>query len=884
MKSLQARFLAAIICIGIVPFTLAGILLIHQERNALKMQASRELIGLAQGLSAELDNQLQGLLQEARVMAALPDMAGANVTEQKQLLRLLHEQYNKYGQLALVDLSGQVLVASTDMELINISHIVSFQQAAAGQQAWTVAPALFDSKLVLHLHTPIRNTQGEVVGVLGSPIPFPSLAATLKTLSSAGRQAFVLDSSGSVLIHPETAEAERRQSYAAWIIPTFHRSAITTGETIFTHGDASWIAGYATVPGYNWTIVVQRPEQDVLKPASVTQSLAFSALCTSVMLAVLAAVAVAHNLTRPVRHLADAARALGAGGADVPLPQDLPQESEVGALVQAFAAMRRAVIERERSLRTEIEMRERAEEQIRRHQSAMAASIDGMALLDQDDLIYVNDALVKLYGYESERDLLGKSWRTFYSPQEQERFMQEVVPILNEQGLWRGEAIGTCRDGKEFCHEISIALTDTGELVAVIHDLSERRLSEEMLRQTQKLESLGLLAGGIAHDFNNLLAAMMGQITLAIHKLSATEPARKHIEKALTSTERAADLTRQLLAYAGRGSLQQEVLDLNQLVKDNVHLVETALPSRAHLVLHLASSLPPVKADRGQLQQVIMNLLINAAEAIRPTGGAIGIRTALEHIHSSQAIMHRTPQRVLEPPAAGTYVVLEISDSGCGMDAQTLERIFDPFFTTKAHGNGLGLSATLGIIHKHRGHMVVESQPGRGSIFRVLIPISIEPVQQVPFSQPKINALGGSILVIDDDKSIIETTQSALELLGIDTYAAVDGYGGVSLFQQYRRQIDAVILDMKMPQIGGEETLRRLRAIDPTVPVILSSGYTESEIDRLLAQDVHLYFLGKPYTFQQLAQMLEAILTTHRKPQWKIVEEAPPALTSIATG
>ena len=881
-KSLQTRFLLALICIGIIPFTLAGILLIQQERTALTMQATRELSGLAQGLSAELDNQLTGLLTEARVMAALPGIVSMSPTQQKPLLRLLHEQYNKYGQIAVADLNGQLLVASTDMELVNIGHIQSFRAAATGHQAWIVATGLFNSQPVLHIHTPIRQPGGPVAGVLGSPIPLFNLVSTLNELNGSGRQAFVLDANGAILIHPDAAMAEQHLNYAAWIAPSHDTNEIQTGGTSYKVDNTTWLAGYATVPGYGWTIVVQWPQSEALKPASITQSLAFSALCISVMLGLLAAVVVAHSLTRPVRNLADAARALGEGNANAPLPQMQADDSEVGALVDAFAAMRQAVIEREQSLRVEIATRKHAEAQIRKHQSAMAASIDGMALLDGDNLIYVNDALVRLYGYESAKAILGQSWRTLYSEPEQHRFEQEVLPILSQQGIWRGEAIGTRQNGEEFFHEISIALTDTGELVAVVHDLSKRKLAEEIVRQTQKVESLGLLAGGIAHDFNNLLAGMMGQISLAMHKLAPTEPARQHMAKALTSTERAADLTRQLLAYTGRGSLQQEMVDLNLLIKDNVHLVETALSNRHNLVLQLASTLPPIKADRGQMQQVVMNLLINAADAIRTTGGSIMICTAQETVRNGHFSEHRSPLRVLEQPAAGAYVVLEVADTGCGMNPQTLERIFDPFFTTKAHGNGLGLSSTLGIIQKHRGHLQVESKPGRGSRFRVFIPADIEQAPSAPAKLPQIHKLDGLVLVIDDEQIVRETAQHALEMLEMRVLTAANGYQGLTLFEQKGAQIDAVILDMKMPQIDGEETLRQLRALDATTPVILSSGYTESEIDRLLQQDAALHFLGKPYTIDELAELLDSIRTKHRAPRWIASSTATPNIQSIS--
>ncbi|MCB0139421.1 MAG: response regulator, partial [Caldilineaceae bacterium] len=364
--------------------------------------------------------------------------------------------------------------------------------------------------------------------------------------------------------------------------------------------------------------------------------------------------------------------------------------------------------------------------------------------------------------------------------------------------------------------------------------------------------------------------------------LAPTEPARQHMAKALTSTERAADLTRQLLAYTGRGSLQQEMVDLNLLIKDNVHLVETALSNRHNLVLQLASTLPPIKADRGQMQQVVMNLLINAADAIRTTGGSIMICTAQETVRNGHFSEHRSPLRVLEQPAAGAYVVLEVADTGCGMNPQTLERIFDPFFTTKAHGNGLGLSSTLGIIQKHRGHLQVESKPGRGSRFRVFIPADIEQAPSAPAKLPQIHKLDGLVLVIDDEQIVRETAQHALEMLEMRVLTAANGHQGLTLFEQHGAQIDAVILDMKMPQIDGEETLRQLRALDATTPVILSSGYTESEIDRLLQQDAALHFLGKPYTIDELAELLDSIRTKHRAPRWMASSTATPNIQSIS--
>lgn len=373
----------------------------------------------------------------------------------------------------------------------------------------------------------------------------------------------------------------------------------------------------------------------------------------------------------------------------------------------------------------------------------------------------------------------------------------------------------------------------------------ERRQMDAQIRHIQKLESLGVMAGGIAHDFNNLLTAILGQAYLASEDLPAESPARESIELIQETTQRAAQLTAQLLAYSGKGRFVVRPLNLSKLIEEMAHLLRASISKNATLTYHLAEDLPAVEADASQLQQVVMNLIINASDAIGQTRGVITVATGLSEVDQAEIARNH----IAAEPVAGTYVYLEVADTGCGMDEPTRARIFDPFFTTKRTGRGLGLAALLGIVRGHRGAIKVDSEPGQGATFRVLLPLTERPAEgSADASEGRERWRGsGTILVVDDEPPVLTVARMILERAGFTVIAAEDGRRAVEVFREHADRIVAVLLDVTMPEASGEEAFWAMRRIQSDVPILLASGYTEEDVSGRLAVDGAAAFIHKPY-------------------------------------
>ncbi len=398
--------------------------------------------------------------------------------------------------------------------------------------------------------------------------------------------------------------------------------------------------------------------------------------------------------------------------------------------------------------------------------------------------------------------------------------------------------------------------------VILARDITERRAVEaerarmqERLLTAQKLDSLGLLAGGVAHDFNNLLTAILGSASVALLKLPAEAPARRAIETLVAAARRASELTQQLLAYSGRGKFEVRPVDLAAQIRELYIVLEAAVPKRITLRTDLDANVPAVLADVGQMQQVVMNLVINAAEAIGDRSGTISLRTGRATISADDVVEPFTG----EPPAPGEYVMLEVTDDGCGMDPETIARVFDPFFTTKATGRGLGLAAVHGIVRSHHGALRIVSAPGGGTTFRVLLPASAVPAE-AHHNEPAASLEGGGlVLVVDDENLLRRAARQIIEHFGYGAIEAEDGYAAIEIFRERSREIAIVVLDMTMPGMSGEETFHELRRIRPDACVVLSSGFNELEATRRFSGTEFAAFLQKPYTAEQLAQCLARV-------------------------
>jgi two-component system cell cycle sensor histidine kinase/response regulator CckA len=405
-------------------------------------------------------------------------------------------------------------------------------------------------------------------------------------------------------------------------------------------------------------------------------------------------------------------------------------------------------------------------------------------------------------------------------------------------------------------------------IIAMAADVTEQVLNrrameaaEERLRETAKLESLGVLAGGIAHDFNNLLVGILGNASLAQEMLPPGSPISELLGDVVNASDKAALLTRQMLAYSGRGKFVVEPVDISTMVREILPLVSRSISPAVSVDLSLASNLPPIECDKAQMQQVIMNLLINAAESCGSQAGMVHVST------STSAGDARTlgPAFGLPPVQAGAFVRLEVRDTGCGMTEEVKAKIFDPFFTTKFTGRGLGLSAALGIIRAHRGAIQVESAAGKGATFRVYFPAAAGVAESATNAraQRQQYAGGGTILVVDDEEVVRRTASVTLQRYGYRVLTADNGQAAVQLFESMAREIVLVILDLTMPVMGGEAALEHLKRIDPAAKILLSSGFSSAEVTERFQGRGLTGFLQKPYAASKLADEVQTVLGRH---------------------
>jgi PAS domain S-box-containing protein len=495
-------------------------------------------------------------------------------------------------------------------------------------------------------------------------------------------------------------------------------------------------------------------------------------------------------------------------------------------------------------------------------ESSMGAGV--VAVDTKGRQIYVNPEFAEMLGWPAE-ELLDAMPPFVYWPESEISRISETFNHMLSGNAPKGGSELTFRRRNGTRIDVlvtSSALKDgTGHpmgWLAVVYDNTERKKTEEALRRSQRMESIARLAGGVAHDFNNLLVAMLGQTSLALSRLEAGHPVRINLERAVRAGERAADLTRQLLAYAGGGKLESKPLDLNQLVTDSLQLLYDATGHGSHIFTDLADSLPLIKADPSQMQQILLNLVTNSSESIGENSGRIIITTGVQMITETDTRFWNSTGEPLRP---GPYVALEIHDNGAGMDTATLEKIFDPFFSTKFTGRGLGLPAVLGIVRAHHGGLAIDSAPDQGTNIRVVIPALTAAGHPGEKTLPNIATPHKAILLIDDDESVREAVADVFDSESWPIVTVSNGATGVQIYRERQNDVELVILDYAMPGMNGKETLQRLRQINPDVRVVLTSGYTEEDIIDIFEGIPYVGFMQKPYPAHKLIEQVRHFLS-----------------------
>ncbi|MBI4862139.1 MAG: MEDS domain-containing protein [Candidatus Riflebacteria bacterium] len=526
----------------------------------------------------------------------------------------------------------------------------------------------------------------------------------------------------------------------------------------------------------------------------------------------------------------------------------------------------------------DISEQKQAQENLReseeRFRAITAGALDGIIMMDDaGNAVHWNAAAERILGW-SEEEALGKNVHELLAPKRHLEAHREAFVRFRSSG--EGPVIGKTlewtalrKDAAEIPVELSVsALKVRGQwhAVGIIRDITERRRVEDERRatadqrqQAQRLESLGVLAGGIAHDFNNLLYAILGNAELGRLDLPRESPVQEYLKVIETAVRRGSALCRQLLAYAGKSLARVKPLDLSQTIEAARATLDAAVSGGVSLTFNLGRDLPTVEADPDQVQQVAMSFVTNAHEAIGDRGGFIVVSTgSLECDRTYLARCHTGA----DAPCPGRYAYLEVTDTGCGMDAETRARIFEPFFTTKFTGRGLGLAAVLGIVGSHGGAIRVTSEVGVGTTVRVLFPERQAPVEHPATRVPEKPSpqLSGTILVVDDEPTVLSVTCRLLMTFGLQVLAAPGGEEALDLFRRRSTGISGILLDMAMPGMDGVQTLRELIRIRPDVPVIICSGYAEEKVIGSFQGLPAAGFLRKPFSIKELRALLEKTL------------------------
>ena len=500
------------------------------------------------------------------------------------------------------------------------------------------------------------------------------------------------------------------------------------------------------------------------------------------------------------------------------------------------------------------------------------------------EITYANKAYCKYFGVSSE-ELVGSSFFPRISEADRESVRANISALTVDSPTRSHEHRVIAQNGEiRWQRWTNRALfDDTGKVVAyqaIGEDVTDRKRAEEQrlslerqVQHAQKLESLGVLAGGIAHDFNNLLVAIVGNADLALDELPPLSPVRENIEEIEKASRRAAELAEQMLAYSGKGRFVVEPIDLGELFEEMTHLLEVSMSKKVTLRYDFAETLPPFNGDATQIRQIIMNLITNASEAIGDKIGVITVSTGV--MDCDRAYLNDVHETLSagrdELLPEGRYIYLEVSDTGCGMDAETTGKIFDPFFTTKFAGRGLGLAAVLGIVRGHRGTMKIHSELGKGTTFTVLFRASELPkngaaIRRRASGVAKARQGQGTILIVDDEETVRAVGKKMLGRMGFSVLTAIDGRDAIDLFRKQSDTIDCVLLDLTMPRLDGEEAFRELRRIRPDVAVILCSGYNEQDATQRFSGKALAGFLHKPYNMATLRETLMEVLPDDRTP------------------
>jgi PAS domain S-box-containing protein len=805
------------------------------------------------------------VLHQSRNAGPRPDSAAA-----QRLVRTFREAvasgFAATDVMVLSPVGGEVL-AATDSTEVGTYHVSDLYYIEGQNRPYVqnIYPSPVDARPTLTISAPLRAPNGTLAGVVVAHLNLRRVDDLLAQQSAGLPVAvYIVNRQGEFVSADRFGRSD------------LQRGAHSTGinrALAGQNGEAEYVdfAGRRVVGAYRWiadrelALLVEVPTEDAYAPTRRLLAYLVGAGLLAALALFLAVNAVAVRVARPILMTAQAAERLAGGDFDARAP--VITQDETGRLATAFNAMTTRLRAVYRDLEGQVDATRSALDALRANQALVDGIVDNSATL-----VLVLDATGRCVLVNRRFEALFGVYRKACEG----RQLHDVIAsdaaaaILGATQLATGEreavereiAIPTREGMRPFlavCFPVDDPYGSTTMTALIATDITERkreeteqRTFETHLQHAQKLESLGVMAGGIAHDFNNLLGAVLGNATFALQTLHDPVELRRSLEQVIAAVRRAADLTRQMLAYAGKASFKQEGVDLNALVTEFAPLARSSMSKKAELSLQLSPVVPYVRADPAQLSQVVLNLMTNAGDALSDAPGTVTVRTE---------IVGHLPVEVAEAwpaasPTTGPFVLFMVSDTGVGMSAETRRRIFEPFFTTKAQGRGLGLAAVLGIVKATGGALAVESALGHGTRFTVAFPADTAPAADDVAPPPVGLTPGATILVVDDEEMIRTLARRSLSALGYTVLEAADGEEGVARFQEHRDVIRGVVLDLTMPRMNGTETLAAIRAMDRNVPVVIASGYARDLNGLDAATDPKVRFLQKPFDVNALVEAL----------------------------
>jgi PAS domain S-box-containing protein len=884
-ESLMARLVASFLGVSVLTVALVATLAFVRARTALREQLFERIEALAASRENQLGRWVSEQRLEAEFLARLETLrsgigpvtgTGGSVTAQqayRSMLALLVDADTlepDFREIFVLSIPGAKVLVSTDTTRRGEYRVTDqyYLEGRGRTFVQSVYPSPISGRPALTVATPLTDARGDTVAVLAAHLDLEQIDGVIADRRGLGLsgESYLVDQFNEFV----SAERFGRERWLRGVQSDGIRAAVQ-GKRSGT-GEYRNYAGVPVIGAFRWSeaqqlaVLVEIPQSEAFAPArTLAQVIVLVGLGSMVVLSV-GVWLFARRIARPVLAVAAAAERVSHG--DFAAHAPVVTRDEIGRLAVAFNGMTERLARLYESRERQMADLSRAAQALAEGRELLQAIVDStpgfivVADLEHHVLLGSRPLLQPLE--RTSEEVIGVPVHELLGAVIGNRFVEQAQAALDAAGPVEREHDVETAWGRRQYATVVFPLFDAQHVPYAVcgmaTDITERKRTEadqhrftEQIQHTQKLESLGVLAGGIAHDFNNLLTAILGHAEMAIGDLPAESPSLEDLERIVQAAQRASEMTNQMLAYAGRGKFVVEQLCPNRLVLEMSQLLRVSIPKKVELRYDLAENLPSVHGDRAQIQQVVMNLITNAAEAVGSEVGTIALETRV----SRTAGRERIEGLQGDPLAPGEYVRITVSDTGAGMDSATLRRIFEPFFTTKFTGRGLGLAAVLGIVRGHHGALAVTSVPGQGTVFSVYLPVASTPAPASVKEESPLapNANSGTILLVDDEEYVRSLAERALSRGGYRVLLARDGAEAVETFRKERRSIDLIVLDLTMPVMDGCQAMTAIRAIDPSVKVVLSSGFTEYDLSSR-GDAGNAIFLQKPYLPSQLVEVV----------------------------